>query len=230
MVSCHYDATMTKWKSKGTLHPFDVDLSLYERHEYRIVVRIEVFHDQIHGLLRPGQVGKPQEVPPGFEGLFRDLKEAVPGRYYMLTYEPEFAEVGSGKAEDMVLAGLNYWRAPKKERINKQRLSIAFVSVRRAYNLVLEALGASYIEDRPLFSAKDVLRCFPWVSASVLHHRVSKGYIPLKGLKPGKGPGRGVPIMFTLPEVVHCGVVDELASLGVFGDLNMVNTMMVWPE
>jgi hypothetical protein len=67
-----------------------------------------------------------------------------------------------------------------------------------------------------LYTAKDVENCFPWISAGTTNYRVKMGAIPLKH----PSPGTGIPNMFTLPELIHSAVVDELASLGVFGNLH----------
>lgn len=67
-----------------------------------------------------------------------------------------------------------------------------------------------------LYTAKDIEKCYPWISAGVTNHRVTIGAIPLAH----KSPGTGIPNMFTLPELVHAAVVDELATLGVFGKLH----------
>ncbi|MBI4964693.1 MAG: hypothetical protein HY913_15545 [Desulfomonile tiedjei] len=67
-----------------------------------------------------------------------------------------------------------------------------------------------------LYTAKDVERCYPWISAGTTNYRVKSGAIPLTH----PSTGTGIPNMFTLPELVHCAVIDELASLGVFGNLH----------
>jgi hypothetical protein len=67
-----------------------------------------------------------------------------------------------------------------------------------------------------LYTAKDVERCYPWITAGITNHRVTIGAIPLTH----KSTGTGIPNMFTLYELVHCAVIDELATLGVFGKLH----------
>lgn len=67
-----------------------------------------------------------------------------------------------------------------------------------------------------LYTVKDVERCFPWISAGTTNYRVKSGAIPLTH----PSTGTGIPNMFTVPELVHCAVIDELASLGVFAVQN----------
>ena len=69
---------------------------------------------------------------------------------------------------------------------------------------------------KSLFTAKDVERCYPWISAWTVNNRVQKKMIPIEHAS----SGTGIPNMFTRREVVHCGVVDELACLGCFNNLN----------
>lgn len=64
-----------------------------------------------------------------------------------------------------------------------------------------------------LYTAKDVERCYPWITAWTTNHRVKKGALRIEH----PSPGSGIPNLFTLPELIHCAVVDELSSLGVFG-------------
>lgn len=67
-----------------------------------------------------------------------------------------------------------------------------------------------------LYTAKDVERCFPWITAGTTNYRVKNDHIPLTH----PSTGTGIPNLFTIPELVHCAVIDELASLGVFAVQN----------
>jgi len=69
---------------------------------------------------------------------------------------------------------------------------------------------------RKLFTAKDVERCFPWITAGTTNYRVKQDIIKLEH----PSTGTGIPNVFTLRELVHCAVIDELATLGVFGNLH----------
>ena len=67
-----------------------------------------------------------------------------------------------------------------------------------------------------LYTAKDISRCYPWISPGTINHRVQQQYLKLEN----PSPGSGIPNMFTEEEVVHCAVLDELAFLGVFAKLH----------
>jgi hypothetical protein len=77
-----------------------------------------------------------------------------------------------------------------------------------------------------LYTAKDVERCYPWISAGTTNYRVKSGAIPLAH----PSSGTGIPNMFTLPELVHCAVIDELASLGVFAVQNSTTIHYLIPR
>jgi hypothetical protein len=67
-----------------------------------------------------------------------------------------------------------------------------------------------------LYTAKDISKCYPWISPGTINHRVQQQFLKLEN----PSPGTGIPNMFTEEEVVHCAVLDELATLGVFGKLH----------
>jgi hypothetical protein len=71
---------------------------------------------------------------------------------------------------------------------------------------------------RKLFKTEDVLKAYPWISAATLHHRVKKNSLPIRH----RSRTRGVANEFTEPELVHCGVVDILASMGLLIDKERV--------
>lgn len=87
------------------------------------------------------------------------------------------------------------------------------------------SISGCKMSDR-LYTAKDVERCYPWISAGTTNYRVKSGAIPLTH----PSPGTGIPNMFTLAELVHCAVIDELASLGVFGNLHTTVIHYIEPK
>jgi hypothetical protein len=194
------------FRNKPGRSAFDVDVSMYERYDYRVMIIIQLFHDHPRGNIREGQSTKPKA-----------------GRYYHLTFQPEEDVFGDDqKTERYNLSIQRHFEdfiSSKKEHIHEEQLSVGYILVRRAYKIATKALGAQCLSGRHTFTAKDVIDAFPWIKPSVLHHRVKRGFIPLRE----KPAGQGIPILFTFPELVHCGVIDELASLGVFSDVKRVS-------
>ena len=76
-----------------------------------------------------------------------------------------------------------------------------------------------------LYTAKDITKAFPWISAGIINHRVKEGVLPITN----PSTGTGIPNMFTMAEVVHCAVVDELATIGCLGKLAHVMAGMSHP-
>jgi len=77
-----------------------------------------------------------------------------------------------------------------------------------------------------LFTAKDCEKAFPWITAGTTNYRVKIRALPIEH----PSPGTGIPNLFTLPELVHAAVLDELASLGVFGNLHTTAIHYIEPK
>jgi hypothetical protein len=70
-----------------------------------------------------------------------------------------------------------------------------------------------------LFTTEDVLTVFPWMSAQILHHRIKRGFLPIKH----RSTIRGIPNRFTGEELVHAGVLDIQANLGALNKLDSLS-------
>jgi hypothetical protein len=70
-----------------------------------------------------------------------------------------------------------------------------------------------------LYTSEQVLQAFPWISSTVLHHRIKKGFLPIKR----RSTRRGVFSQFSWEELIHAGVLDIQATLGLFGDPKRVS-------
>lgn len=60
-----------------------------------------------------------------------------------------------------------------------------------------------------VFGISDIRRCFPWIAHSTIQDRIELGLTPIN-----RRGSEGEPHKFTLPEIVHIGVVDEMLTLG----------------
>jgi hypothetical protein len=74
-----------------------------------------------------------------------------------------------------------------------------------------------------LFNTEDVIKAFPWISMQTLHHRIKQGFLPIKH----RSRIRGIPNRFTKAELIHVGVQDIQATLGLFKDIKRVSAE-VW--
>jgi hypothetical protein len=82
-----------------------------------------------------------------------------------------------------------------------------------------------YTMNQQLFTSRDIERCYPWISAWTVNHRVKSGSLSITH----KSAGTGIPNMFTLPELVHAAILDDLASLGVFAVQNSAAVQYLEP-
>jgi hypothetical protein len=195
------------YHQKPLLHPFDVEPVFYTEYDFRVVVEIKVNHTQLHGHV----------------GDFRRIAKG-PGRYYLLEYKPEKLIHSEDDHEDTIRGAMEYWLSPDKEQINADQYALGFVLVRRAYNRARTELGLTNRDERRLFKMQDVLTAFPWLSQQTVCYRIKRGFINLKHRAKGKGSNNE----FSLAELVHVAVVDEIASLGAFTDLSRVNAVIAW--
>ena len=60
------------------------------------------------------------------------------------------------------------------------------------------------------FTAKDVHQAFPWIAGTTLFNRIKLGLTPVINKPSGTGEG----YQFSLPGLIHVGVIDELMSAG----------------
>lgn len=104
------------WTGHAT-DAYFVDYDFYERHDYRVVIEVQIRHDFLPGA----------NVP-------REHREG-PGRFYVVTYSPEIFE-GEGFIEER----LEYWRSPKKAQFNRLHAAKAFIRVRQLYELAADVL------------------------------------------------------------------------------------------
>jgi hypothetical protein len=74
---------------------------------------------------------------------------------------------------------------------------------------------------KALYTAKDVNTCFPWLKATTINNRIKSGY-----MNPTHSSSTtGIPNVFTLPELVHCAVLDDLSAMGALNDLKCETTL-----
>ena len=66
-----------------------------------------------------------------------------------------------------------------------------------------------------LFTAKDVVKAYPYITPETIKYRIKKGFLRLSH----QSSGTGIPHVLKLPELVHAGVQHEQALLGLFSDL-----------
>lgn len=197
-----------KYHTKGLLNPVDFDpASFYPAHNYRVVVIISVNHSALYG-----SVGDRGRIATG------------PGRYFVLEYRPEELKHATDDVESTIDQSMGYWLNPEKEQFNADDYSKAFVLVRRAYEQARNRLGLTESDEQGVFVMRDVLTAYPWLSQQIVHHRIKREFIKLRHSPRGKGTNN----VFTLPELVHVAVVDELASLGALTDMRRVNAILSW--
>ncbi len=77
--------------------------------------------------------------------------------------------------------------------------------------------------DDTLYTTKDVLTAFPFMSSQTLNYRLKKKEL-IRLRHPSRGAGR--PNLFLFPELVECGVVDICSSVGVLNDLKRVHATL----
>lgn len=201
---------------RALVDPFEFDPVFYQEHDYHVEVEIAMRHDRL-----TGNVGTAPYMP-------NKIVEG-PGRFYVVTYRPESAFFRTGDPELFGVGvayrqGLHYWLLPEKEKFNSDAFSMGFVLVRRAYQRAVDALGRSAIENRDTFELGDVLKAFPWISNQLINNRIQRGHLRIRE----RSAGRGLPHIFSLPELVHAAILDEVAAFGALIDLRRFNVVVQW--
>ncbi len=196
-----------EYRTKDVPSPLDLDTSFYIKHGFKVVVELKVNHRKLHR---------------NAEDAEEDLNALV--RNYYVEYKPEVIVHKNGHHENTIHSALEKWFRSSEKLSGALQYTLGFVMVRGAYNTAVNALGLTDPDENRTFGLTDVLTAYPWISQQILNHRIQQKFVTLKHPARGKGTRHS----FSLAELVHVAVVDEIASMGALTDLSRVRARMVW--